>query len=96
VSHNTIVALYGVAILTDNSYCMVMEYMSGGTLRSFIERFSHAINNDRRLGIVRRIADGTSSMAPAYFLGMNYLHSWKPEPILHRDLSTLNILVCFC
>lgn len=95
VSHNCIVALYGVALLSDNCFSMVMEFMSGGTLRSFIDKMPHAINNDRRLGIVRRIAEGISaSVFKLTVPGMNYLHNWQPEPILHRDLSSVNILVC--
>jgi len=80
VSHPNILQFYGITIL-QGEYCMIMEYMGGGTLRKFIDGYAAFLNNFR-LKIMKSITEG-----------MCYLHSWSPHPILHRDLSSVNILL---
>lgn len=55
--------------------------MTGGSLRSFLNSHFHSITPSIRIKIGWDIAKG-----------MTYLHGWTP-PILHRDLSTRNILL---
>ena len=33
------------------------------------------------------------SIAADVACGLNYLHSWRPQPILHRDVSSANVLL---
>jgi serine/threonine-protein kinase TNNI3K len=60
---------------------MVTEYMSGGTLFSLLH------NPDATLSW-RQVVDMLIDISK----GMCYLHGWRPRPILHRDLKSLNLL----
>ncbi len=55
--------------------------MTGGSLRHYLTSYFSLITASVRVKIGLDIAKG-----------MNYLHGWTP-PILHRDLSTRNILL---
>lgn len=61
---------------------MVTEFMSGGTLFSLLH------NPDATLSW-RQVVDMLIDVSK----GMCYLHGWRPRPILHRDLKSLNLLV---
>lgn len=69
------------ACTTGDTHCIVTEWMVGGSLRQFLNSHYSAITPLVRIKIGLDIAKG-----------MNYLHGWTP-PILHRDLSTRNILL---
>lgn len=60
---------------------MVTEYMSGGTLFSLLHNPEAALS-------WRQVVDMLIDVAK----GMCYLHGWRPRPILHRDLKSLNLL----
>jgi len=63
---------------------IVTEYCFGGSLFSLLheKRGSIQLTNKQKFKIVLDIAKG-----------MNYLHSSGEQPILHRDLKSLNLLV---
>eukprot|EP01133_Synstelium_polycarpum_P016658 gene16658-19795_t len=71
---------------SEEHHCIVIEWMGGGSLRQFlIDHFQILEQNPHlRLKIALDIAKG-----------MCYLHGWTP-PILHRDLSSRNILLDNC
>ena len=63
--------------------CIVTEWMGGGSLRQFLTDYMWVIAGNSRL---------KTKIALDIAKGMTYLHGWTP-PILHRDLSTRNILL---
>ncbi|EGG25012.1 non-receptor tyrosine kinase [Cavenderia fasciculata] len=67
----------------EDQHCIVIEWMGGGSLRQFLSDHFNILeeNPQLRLKIALDIAKG-----------MNCLHGWTP-PILHRDLSSRNILI---
>lgn len=75
--HLHVVQLYGVA-MDQSPYCIVMEYMSGGSLFKLLQS-SISLNWATRERIALDIAKGLS-----------YLHD---EKVLHRDLKSLNVLL---
>lgn len=79
--HPNIISLVGVTKLGDD-YCMVTEFLPGGTLRNFIDKLPHLLTPVKRHLLARGVA-----------AGMEYLHNWKPTPIIHRDLTSSNIML---
>ncbi|XP_053399085.1 uncharacterized protein LOC123558283 [Mercenaria mercenaria] len=80
--HPRVVLLIGVCT-SSKLPVMVLEYMSQGSLFSYLhnpecESLDHALYYQ----VSRDIA-----------LGMNYLHSHKPQ-VLHLDLKSVNVLLC--
>ncbi len=75
--HKHIVQLYG-AVTEKEPFCMVMEYMSGGSLYRLLQS-SISLSWQQRETIALDIAKG-----------LDYLHEHK---ILHRDLKSLNVLL---
>ncbi|KAF2074573.1 hypothetical protein CYY_004119 [Polysphondylium violaceum] len=67
-----------------NVNCIVTEYMGGGSLDRLIQ--------DRYFLFVNK-PEFAWKICLDIAKGMFYLHDWKPNPILHRDLSTKNILL---
>eukprot|EP00250_Pteridium_aquilinum_P035839 c9990_g1_i1 orf=649-1539(+) len=71
--HPNIVQFLG-AITQKTPMCIILEYCAGGELHSYLQR-------KKRLEL---------SKAVRYALdiarGLNYLHEWKPEAIMHREL----------
>lgn len=67
------------------NYCMVMPLMEHGNLYDLLQSENP-------------IADAWSfkvKVALEIAKGMQYLHS-LPKKIIHRDLKSLNVLVCVC
>ena len=62
--------------------CIIMEYMPMGSLHTLISDTPWLLNHSSLVSILLSITRG-----------MIYLHSHKPYPILHRDLSSRNILI---
>ncbi|CAF2699290.1 unnamed protein product, partial [Rotaria sp. Silwood2] len=75
-----IISFYG-ACTEAGKYAMVMEYMSLGSLYKLLHEDNIVLTWSERLAI----AFQTTS-------GINYLHQ-LPEPILHRDIKSLNFLI---
>lgn len=62
---------------------IVTEYCFGGSLFSLLhEKKSVVLSNKQKFKIALDVAKG-----------MNYLHTSSNQPILHRDLKSLNLLV---
>ncbi|EFA76815.1 putative transmembrane protein [Heterostelium album PN500] len=81
--HPNVLQFLGVCAEQDKN-CIVTEYMGGGSLDRLIsDRYFLFLNHPE---FAWRIALDIAK-------GMFYLHDWKPNPILHRDLSTKNILL---
>lgn len=100
LSHPKIVAFYGVSWSAPSkldssngpssgnaaNLQMVLEFMSGGDLRQYLARTRSDVRarawGPRKLTMALDIAEALA-----------YLHSRHPEPILHRDLKSRNILL---
>lgn len=77
IYHPNVAAVHEVARLEDGSWCMVMEFVRGVTLRDLL---SHApLEPVRAARIARQIA-----------IGLNAAHDMG---IVHRDVKPLNIMV---
>ena len=79
--HPNIVQFLG-ACLNPDYFCLLTEYMEKGSL-------FHVLQKEPNLPISLRIQIATDIAK-----GMVYLHTRNP-PIVHRDIKSLNILVCF-
>ncbi|KAI9911085.1 hypothetical protein PsorP6_009805 [Peronosclerospora sorghi] len=101
MSHPKIVTFYGVAWTSSTSskvdattdasgnasnLQMVLEYMRGGDLGHFLAR----TRTDAR---IRAWGARKLSMALDIVDALAYLHARQPEPVLHRDLHSKNILL---
>lgn len=63
--------------------CIVLEWVAGGSLDQAISRFRGPHDWPVLWTVLRDISSG-----------MAFLHAQQPLPIYHRDLKTMNILVC--
>ncbi|CAF3976069.1 unnamed protein product [Rotaria sp. Silwood1] len=75
-----IVSFYGACTET-GKYALVMEYMSLGSLYKILHEDNLALTWSERLSIAFQAASG-----------INYLHQLR-EPVLHRDIKSLNFLI---
>ena len=83
VSCNQVVTVRGVALPpNDDGLNIIMEYMTEGNLKKLTPTLLDKAMWPLR---IRMILD--------MVLGMNYLHTIKPEPLIHRDLKLENVLV---
>ncbi|XP_039117118.1 serine/threonine-protein kinase STY46-like [Dioscorea cayenensis subsp. rotundata] len=78
VQHRNVVRFIG-ASAKPPQFCIVTEYMSGGSLHDFL----HKVNNVLELPLILKFALDVCQ-------GMNYLHQ---NNIIHRDLKTANLLM---
>lgn len=76
--HPNVVAFYGV---TKPPSPMIVSQLMHGSLFDIVHKSSDEIDTEIKLRILRDIA-----------CGAHYLHSRRP-PIVHRDLSSVNVLV---
>lgn len=81
VRHLHLVSLYAV-VETQDEVWLVMELLPNGTLLNFIQNPTQAMD----WNVARRMALDIAK-------GMNCLHHNKPNPIIHRDLKSLNVLM---
>eukprot|EP01133_Synstelium_polycarpum_P006185 gene6185-7163_t len=79
--HPMCVMFIGQCSEPDNRF-IVMEYMAGGSLRRLLDERPTLATPPRQLQIARNIAEG-----------MHYLHTNFDEPIIHRDLTSSNVLL---
>ena len=84
VQHENIVQLIGVIVDDVKSVTLLMELAKGGSLRSLLT--AHPEKVVGVLGTQRQLLRGIA-------VGMAFLHSQTPRPILHHDLKTDNVLV---
>eukprot|EP01132_Coremiostelium_polycephalum_P005519 gene5519-6877_t len=82
--HPTCVMFIGACSLDPQNRCIVMEYMGGGSLRRLLDdrEAPNILTLALQLGIARDIAQG-----------MHYLHTNFEDPIIHRDLTSSNVLL---
>jgi len=77
VSNPGVVQFYGIYKERDESFFIIMEYCSNGTLQSYLKK--NNVSWDQRIQWSLEIAEG-----------LNYLHK---QGIIHRDLKAENILL---
>ena len=82
VDHINIVGFVGYA--TDPFLLIVMDFVSGGTLKDLVEK--HDPMDPPSMEILMKILIGSAK-------GLTYLHATEPMPILHRDIKSENILL---
>ena len=80
-----VIQFFGVSLSPSGEYCIVSEYMQGGSLMDVYRRCRES--KDGALDDALR-----NSWAEQIARGMLYLHSKSP-PILHRDLHPGNVLI---
>ncbi|XP_045129407.1 probable serine/threonine-protein kinase DDB_G0268876 isoform X2 [Portunus trituberculatus] len=79
--HPRVVLLMGVCTTTARPF-MVLEYLSGGTLHSFVHSTERdPLDHAAYFAVARDVAQG-----------MNYLHRHEPQ-VLHLDLKSMNVLL---
>ncbi|XP_028801614.1 MDIS1-interacting receptor like kinase 2-like [Neltuma alba] len=83
IRHRNIVKLYGFCSQRSHTFA-VYEYMEGGTLADFLKNDTKALKLDwlKRVDIVKCVAEALS-----------YMHHDCDPPIIHRDISSKNILL---
>lgn len=77
--HPNIVQFLG-AVTQSTPMRIILEYCAGGNLHSYLQR-------KKRLEVGKAVV-----YALDIARGLNYLHEWKPEAIMHRELKPRNIL----
>ncbi|KAM0026520.1 putative protein kinase RLK-Pelle-LRR-XI-1 family [Helianthus debilis subsp. tardiflorus] len=82
IRHQNIVKLYGFCSHSRHSF-LVYEFLAGGSLRKVLNRIERAVEFDwkKRVMAVKGIAKALS-----------YMHHDCSQPIIHRDLSSSNVL----
>jgi len=83
LGHPNIVSISG--IVTVDRLCLVLEYIPGGSLHSFLHEGlpgKPPLPTDWALALLRDLA-----------VALEFLHRQRPRPITHRDLKSLNVLV---
>ncbi|KAI3807289.1 hypothetical protein L1987_23215 [Smallanthus sonchifolius] len=83
IRHQNIVKLYGFCVHPRHSF-LVYEFLVGGSLRMVLNDMKQAVdfNWEKRLMAVKGIANALS-----------YMHHDCSQPIIHRDLSSGNVLL---
>jgi serine/threonine protein kinase len=79
--HPNVVLFIGACVRSPN-ICIVTEWIPKGSLRDVLADGSVKLSWATRPNVVKGIA-----------LGLAYLHSQHPAPILHRDLKSSNVLI---
>ena len=76
-----VIKMLGACLEDPSQFAIVTEFISGGSLFSVLHEHRCPMDLSQRLGIALDVSRG-----------MNYLHS-LPQPIIHRDLNSHNILL---
>ena len=83
LKHPNIIQYFGSYVAIDERHiCIVMEHADGGNLREHINSNNGKVIGWRLLHFTKDILQG-----------LNYLHT-LPNPIIHRDLRSPNVLIC--
>ncbi|KAI8531557.1 hypothetical protein RHMOL_Rhmol11G0145800 [Rhododendron molle] len=82
IRHHNIIKLYGFCSHPKHSF-LVYEFLHGGSLRKVLASNEEAVEFDwnKRLNVVKGLADALS-----------YMHHDCSPPIIHRDISSKNVL----
>nr|KAJ0227415.1 hypothetical protein LSAT_V11C100001930 [Lactuca sativa] len=84
IKHRNIVKLYGYCSNSKHSF-LVYEYMQGGSLLEKLKKeAAKTLGWDKRVNIIKGVAHALS-----------YMHHDCSPPIVHRDISSKNILLDF-
>ncbi|GLT45213.1 hypothetical protein SLA2020_190620 [Shorea laevis] len=83
IRHHNIVKLYGCCSNAEHSL-LVYEFVERGSLKMVLSNPEEAaeLDWDKRLNIVKGLASALS-----------YMHHDQPSPIIHRDISSNNVLL---
>uniref|UniRef100_A0A6P6Y7T0 Mitogen-activated protein kinase kinase kinase 21-like n=1 Tax=Dermatophagoides pteronyssinus TaxID=6956 RepID=A0A6P6Y7T0_DERPT len=79
LDHPNIIKIYGLSMNHRKIY-LVMEYASGKSLQELLQK--HNLSPTIIINFAKQISSA-----------MEYLHNFKPKPIIHRDLKSSNILL---
>ncbi|KAF1778643.1 Protein kinase-like domain [Phytophthora cactorum] len=85
MDHPHIVSFIGVAWDSLSDLCVALEFMDGGDLRAFLNKYeasNHHVGFDRQKTVI----------ALHICHALAYLH-WLASPMIHRDLKSKNILL---
>ena len=84
VEHENIIKLYGASTQPPSPVFLVMEYAENGSLYKVLHQMKAHLpyNSGHAISWVLQCAKG-----------VDYLHSMKPKPIIHRDLKSPNLLL---
>ena len=82
IRHHNIVKLYGFCSHSRHSF-LVYEFMEGGSLGKVLTTEDEAVELDwiKRVNVVKGVANALS-----------YMHHDSSPPIIHRDISSKNVL----
>jgi hypothetical protein len=106
LSHPNVVEFIGICRDTQRTtdYVIITAFEAGGSLRERIERKSHTIDSLFQCNVATDIARGMQYLHCMYhsvscllcliFILLLFVHvAFKPLPIIHRDLTTANVLL---
>ena len=82
IRHVNLVELIGYTFTKSNEQIIVLEYMSGGNLYDRLHDLDNPLPLKQRLLIAQNAAEG-----------INYLHKFTRNGIVHRDIKSTNILI---
>ena len=82
VRHPHVVAMYGICVDQPERPCILLELAQRGSLRDVLDDATVELSD----GVRRKLLHGIVS-------GMARLHSQRPQPILHHDLKSHNVLI---
>ncbi|KAH9529739.1 hypothetical protein DERF_003606 [Dermatophagoides farinae] len=79
LNHPNIIKIHGLSMNQKKIY-LVMEYAAGKSLRELLTK--HSLSPEIIINFAKQISSA-----------MEYLHNFRPKPIIHRDLKSSNILL---
>jgi predicted Ser/Thr protein kinase/GTPase SAR1 family protein len=82
IKHVNLVELLGYCLTVNNDQIIVLEYMAGGTLYDAIHNNQNPLTGKQRIKIALETAEG-----------LNYLHKYTRNGIVHCDMKSNNILL---
>ena len=79
--HENIIKVYDTYdLMEDNEFWIITEYCNVGDLNEYLKIYD--VNENRKVHIMNQVASG-----------ITYLHSMKPDPVVHRDVKPPNTLI---
>ncbi|PSS00049.1 MDIS1-interacting receptor like kinase [Actinidia chinensis var. chinensis] len=83
IRHRNVIKLYGFCLHPRHSF-LVYEFLEGGSLHKILSSEEEALGFDwtKRVNVIRGLADALS-----------YMHHDCSPPVIHRDISSKNVLL---